>query len=71
MTHPDPEQRPTAKEVLSEWLKARDTILAVHREWRPRPRIEHVVETMAFDAMSLCNISVYFVQTAIEILFRR
>jgi len=66
----DPEQRPSAEEALCQWLEIREKILVVNREWRPRPRTEHVLETATLDAMSLYNVSVYFAYTVLRI-FRR
>ncbi|KAF9649332.1 kinase-like protein, partial [Thelephora ganbajun] len=45
MTNADPEQRPTAKEVLRQWLETRQTISVVNMEWRPRPRMENILGT--------------------------
>lgn len=66
MTHGDPEQRPNAEEALREWLQIRETIYTVNKEWRPRPRTEHVLETAVLDAMSLCSISVDFARAVLE-----
>ena len=67
----DPEQRPKAEEALGEWLKMRETVSTVNKEWRPRPRTEHPLETAVLDAMSLYSVSVYFARAAYEGLFRR
>jgi len=71
MAHADPEQRPTAKEVLDRWLETRETVSVISREWRPCPRTETVVERAALDAISLYNISAYFARAAFEALCRR
>ena len=60
MTDEHPERRPTAEEALREWVEVREQIPAIDREWRPRPREEHFVETTARDAISLYEISMNF-----------
>ena len=71
MADRDPEQRPTAEEALRRWLEVRETIPAVDMEWRPRPRVEHFLETAALDAMSLYDASVHFARIVFESLCRR
>jgi len=67
----DPEQRPTAEEALRHWLELRKSILPINWEWRPRPRTEHLLETMALDAVSLYDVSVYFARDVFERFCRR
>jgi len=71
MTDTDPEQRPTASDALHEWLRLREAIMVLKREWRPRPRQEHPLETVAFDATSLYSISVNFARAVSDRLCRR
>ena len=71
MADRDPEQRPTAEEALRRWLEIQETILAVEMEWRPYPRVEHLLETEALDAMSLYDVSVHFAHVVFESLCRR
>ncbi|KAF9782709.1 kinase-like domain-containing protein [Thelephora terrestris] len=66
MTAVDPEQRVTAKEALPLWLELREKIPIVQREWRPRPRFEHILETAAMDTMSLWNVSTQFALAVFE-----
>lgn len=53
MIDPDPANRPSAVEALALWKKVRDTVWTVKREWRPRPRHEHPIETVVLDSISL------------------
>ena len=71
MTDMDPEQRPTADDALRQWSKLREEIPTLKREWRPRPREEHVLETVVLDATSLCSLSVYFAGVVADGLCRR
>jgi len=66
MTLSEPEQRPTAEEARRRWVEIRETLLAVNMEWRPRPRAEHVLETVALDAVSLYDLSVHFARAVYE-----
>jgi len=60
MTDTDPEQRPTASDALRKWSELRGAIPVLKGERRPRPRKEHVLETVAFVAMSLYSFLVNF-----------
>ena len=71
MTTIDPEQRPTAQEVRTQWLEVRETTPPVNREWRPRPRGEHLLETAALDAMAVYTVSMHFAWAVFEKLCRR
>ena len=53
MTRLNPAQRPTAKDALRQWQGIRGSISAIHREWRARPREEHPLGAVVFDAVSL------------------
>jgi len=63
MTHPEPLERPSAETALGQWKRIRDTVSTVHREWRPRPRKEHPVGSVIFDAVSLHRVFMYFVRS--------
>jgi len=71
MTDTDPEQRPTASDTLHKWSELREAIPALKREWRPRPREEHVIETVAFDATALYSVSVHFARAVSDRFCRR
>jgi len=53
MTDPNPANRPNATEALALWKGIRDTVWAISREWRPRPRLEHPVEMVVLDFICL------------------
>ena len=67
----DPEQRPTAEMSLREWSELQEAIPALKREWRPRPREEHVLETVALDVTSLFSLSMYFGKAVVDSVCRR
>ena len=71
MTKVDPGERPTAKEALGHWVKIRETILTVNKEWRPRPREEPALTTVALDVVSLYYVSMYFARALAAGLYRR
>ena len=56
MTAEDPEERPTAEVARSRWFEIRKGISFVSREWRPRPRKEHIVETIFLDPIYLYQV---------------
>lgn len=66
LTRTDPEQRPTAEQAFNQWLEIRETIFTVNREWRPRPRVEHPLETAARDAISMYGVSTRFARAVYE-----
>lgn len=51
MTKEPPTDRPDAVEVLALWKQIRDTVWSYNREWRPRPRREHPIETVVLDSV--------------------
>jgi len=55
MTHPDAIERPSAVDALDIWKQVRDAVWTINREWRPRPRREHPIETVVLDSLSLRN----------------
>lgn len=65
----DPANRPNAVEALALWKKIRDTVWTMKREWRPRPRLEHPVETVVLDSISLRQLFT-FVTTSLVNRFR-
>ena len=67
----DPEQRPTAEDAARQWSHLREAIPFLKREWRSRPREEHVLETVALDVTSLYSLSVYFARVVIDSICRR
>ena len=71
MTDTDPEERPAASDALRKWSELREDIPALKREWRPRPREEHVLETVAFDVTSLYFLFVNFARAFSHRLCRR
>ena len=66
----DPERRPSAEDALRDWYRLRDGIYTVNKEWRPRPRGENLLG-IALDAISLCDISLYYTRAVLEGLFRQ
>jgi len=71
MTDVDPEERPTAGDALRKWSELREEIPTLKKEWRPRPREENVLETVAFDATSLYSLSMNFARSFSGRLCRR
>lgn len=51
MVERTPVDRPDALEVLALWKEIRETVWTMKREWRPRPRFEHPVETVMLDSV--------------------
>lgn len=66
MTHPDPEQRPTAEEALRQWSDLREGIYMLNKEWRPRPRAEDILGTTYIDVASLYDVTMYFTRVIVE-----
>jgi len=66
MVNPDPNARPDAATVLSRWKTIRDTVWAVNREWRPRPRKEHPLGSVVFDAVSLHRVFMFFTRSLVK-----
>ena len=65
-----PEERPTAKEARSQWLKVRKGISFVSKEWRPRPRDEDILCTVVLDSICLFQIFWSFPYTIVRWLRR-
>lgn len=55
MTYPNPNDRLNAVEAFALWKEIRKTVWTINREWRPRPRREHPVETVYLDSISIRN----------------
>lgn len=66
MTMDEPSDRPDAVETFALWKKIRETVWTINLEWRPRPRIEHPIETVMLDAASLRNFCTLIVQSLVE-----
>ena len=66
MIDPDPTNRPSAVEAFALWKGIRDSIWAINREWRPRPRREHPVQTVVLDYACLhqflVSVAMFFVE---------
>lgn len=68
MTVADPRSRPSAEEALVEWRRLREGIYTFNKEWRPRPREEDIMG-IAWDAVSLYNISMYYTRSILDGLY--
>lgn len=63
MIQPQPENRPDAATVLATWKRIRDTVWTINLEWRPRPRQEHPIGSVIFDAVSLHRVFMFFAKS--------
>lgn len=63
MTREQPIDRPNAMAALALWKKIRETVWTVNREWRPRPRQEHPVGSVIFDAVFLHKVFMFFTKS--------
>ena len=68
MTAQLPGQRPSAEEALRDWLRLREGIYTVNKEWRPRPRGDAVLG-IVLDALSICDISMHYTRAFFEGVF--
>jgi hypothetical protein len=66
MTNPVPALRPDAAEAFALWKGIRGTVWTIKREWRPRPRLEHPIGTVVYDAISLRQVITTFAKSAAE-----
>ena len=67
----DPEQRPSADQVLRDWYRLREGIYSLNKEWRPRPREEENLLAITLDVLSLYDVSTYYTRIIFEGLFRQ
>ena len=68
MTQPKPVARPTAGAALALWQGIRKSISTAHKEWRPRPRKEHPLGTIVFDAVSLKQFFMFCTKSLVGML---
>jgi hypothetical protein len=66
MTQADPSSRPDAKAALERWQGIRESISAVHREWRPRAHEELPLETFVLDMSSLRQFFTFCVRSFVK-----
>lgn len=69
MTAPPPEERPSAEEALRDWLRLREGVYTVNKEWRPRQRGADAVLGIVLDALSICDISLHYTRAFFEGVF--
>jgi hypothetical protein len=66
MTNPVPALRPDAAEAFALWKGIRDAVWTIKREWRPRPRSEHPIDTIVLDGASLRQVFTIFARSVAE-----
>lgn len=66
MTCAEPTGRPDAVMALALWRRIRETVGIVNWEWRPRPRQEHFIGSVIFDAAFLERIFMSFAGSLVK-----
>ena len=66
MIRHNPNDRPSAAEAFALWKGIRDTVWTMSREWRPRPRHEHPVETVFLDSVCMRNLLLFVAKHFVE-----